>query len=212
MDQVHFHLNGLQIPGLDRGHAPAVGLADRPRGVFHHLRRQPVAGESRDPLLPAGGNQNLVIGHVVVFIAVVLAHRADRPGKERILEGLSEQIQGRIYRLVGAERIQMDANLLPLLIVANGAVANSLGARPRNTVAAGDAVAEIARLAVLADTAARACQHFIVVHDSSYPFLPLARIRRSADSFAFCRNYMPAQLPNSARTPARKSLAPPLAG
>ena len=81
-------------------------------------------------------HQDVVVGDIVQRITVVQIHRTDRAREKRILEGLSEQLEGGVDRTLLYQRIHLETNLLPLIIVADRRVTDALRARTRNLVPA----------------------------------------------------------------------------
>ena len=82
---------GVPVPGLDGGNAPA---AAGPKGVqdgLEHGRVGAVAQKGVDPRLDAGGHQSLVVLLVGVPLSVVELHRPHRPGKDGQGIGPAEQ-------------------------------------------------------------------------------------------------------------------------
>ncbi|CAN4046482.1 2,3,4,5-tetrahydropyridine-2,6-dicarboxylate N-acetyltransferase, partial [Dysosmobacter welbionis] len=62
LHQVHLLPDGLQVPGLDGGHAAAAVLGDGRRSALHDRRVRAVAGEGGDARFSTGGHQDVVIG------------------------------------------------------------------------------------------------------------------------------------------------------
>ena len=82
-------------------------------------------------------------------------HRTDRAREKRILEVLSEQLEGGVDRTLLYQRVHLKTDFLPLIIVADRRVTNALRARTRNLVPACTPVALRTRLTVLPDARSR---------------------------------------------------------
>ena len=115
-----------------------------------------------------GGHQNVVIGQVVVLVAVVQLHGAHRRGKHGQGHLLAEEIIAGVHGHVLADGVHVHAQLLPLLIVADEAGADSLGAGAGHGVLAGHAVAHGTGLAVGSHTGPRVGQDLLIGH-GMYP-------------------------------------------
>ena len=79
-------------------------------------------------------------------------YRTHRPGKDRIFKRFAEQLQAGICRLIGTQGVHLDADFLPLVIVANRRVSDTLRSRSGNLIFTCPAVAYGTDLAVFPDT------------------------------------------------------------
>ena len=145
----------VDIPGLDGGHAAAVVLFQCPGRRLDHGGVGAVAGKGGDARAGTGGHQNVIIGQVVVLVAVVQLHGAHRRGKHGQGHLLAEEIIAGVHGHVLTDGVHVHAQLLPLLIVADEAGADSLGAGAGHGVLAGHAVAHGTGLAVGSHTGPR---------------------------------------------------------
>ena len=157
-------LNGFQVPGLHGGNAHAAGRADGLAGHLHHPGVHAVAGESGNAVFGAGLDQNVIVGQVVIFVAVVHGDGPHGTGEEGVTEVLAKQLQRGVRGAAGADGIHIYADLLPLGVVAHGSVAHTLGAGAGDVVAAGLAVADGTGLAVGAQAFSGIRQNFLVGH------------------------------------------------
>ena len=148
-------LDGVDVPGLDGGHAAAVRRSDGLGGHGHHVGVGAVTRKGGDTVLRAGAHQHIVIGHVVVGVGVVEVHRTHGAREEGQLETLAEQLHMGVGGAVLAQGIHVDPNLGPLIIIADGRVPHALGTGAGDLVPAGHAVAHRASLAVLTDALPR---------------------------------------------------------
>ena len=150
----HLLLDGVDVPGLDGGHAAAIGIADGLGGHGHDVGVRAVAGEGGDAALGTGPHQHVVVGHVGVGIRIVEVHRAHGTSKEGVLEAAAEQLHVGVGSSVLAEGIHVHTDVGPLIIIADGRVAHALCAGAGDLILTGHAVAHRAGLAVFADALA----------------------------------------------------------
>ena len=169
LHQIHLLADGVQVPGLDGGHAAAAVFGDGSGGTLHDGGIRAVAGEGGDAGLGAGGHQDVIVDLVAVLVAIVERQGAHRGGKDRQVHRPAEQGEGGVHRLVGTDGVHVDAQLLPLLIVADEAGADALGTGAGNAVFAGQAVAHGTGFAVGAHCAPGLFQNFLISHDISPP-------------------------------------------
>ena len=148
LHQVQLFLDGLHIPGLDGGHAAAAVFGQDLGGTLHQGGIGAVTGEGGDAVFRAGGHQDLIVGKVAVLIAVVQRQGAQGGGKHRERYLAAEEVEAGVHGLVFADGVHVHAQLLPLLVVADEAGADALGAGAGNGVLAGQSVAHGAGLAV----------------------------------------------------------------
>ena len=168
-----------RFQGLMVGTPQPPLFGDGLRRALHHGGVGAVAGEGGDAGLGAGGHQDVVIGQVVVLVAVVERHGAHRGGEHRQVQRPAEEVEGGVHRRVFADGVHVDAQLLPLLIVADKAGADALGAGAGDGVLAGQAVAHRTGLAVEAHGAPGLFQNFLIGHVVSPPNrFPKAAVRR----------------------------------
>ena len=160
----HLFFNQLHVPGLHGGDAPAIHLPNGLGSALHHGGVDAVAGEGQDAGVRAGGDQNIVIAHVVVFIAVVELHRAHGCGEDGQVHLMAEEVIRGVHAGVFADGVHVDAQLLPLLVVADGAGADALGAGAGHGVLAGKAVAHGTGLAEGAHAGPGRSQNFLISH------------------------------------------------
>ena len=170
-DQIELLKNQLLAPRLDRRHADTAGCADGFHRALEHRGIHTVTGESGDAAVGAGVNEDAVIFTVVVLVAIVHLHRAERGCKKRVAVHGAEQLHSRVDRLVRADGVHVDADLLPRIVVAGEAVAGGFCAGAGDLVAAGLAVAHRAGLAVRADTSACAFENLFVLHEGTSIYL-----------------------------------------
>ena len=177
-------LNGLQVPGLHRGDGGAAGGGDGLASDLHDLAVQTVAGEGGNAIVGTGFYENVVVSHVVIFVAVVDGDGAHGACKEGIAEGFAEQIQRGVRRHTGVNGVHVDADALPLFVVADGGVAHALGTGAGNVVAAGFAIADGAGLAVFAENRTCVFKNFLISHDGFLPVLDFEISERGRDQYA----------------------------
>ena len=91
-------------------------------------------------------------------------YRAERGGEDRRSELPAEKLKGTVGLGIRAERVHIDADLLPFFIVARGGIAGIFAARARHRVAAGPAVADGTCFAVRADLRPGRIQDLIISH------------------------------------------------
>ena len=156
--------DGLQVPGLDGRHAPAVLLLQSSGGGFHDGGVGSVSGEGGDARLRTGGHQDVIVGQVVVLVSVVELHRPHGGGEDGEVHLLPEEGEGGVHGFVLTDGIHVDAELLPFLVVADEARADALGPGAGDAVPAAQAVAGGAGLAVGAHTGAGGFQDFLIGH------------------------------------------------
>ena len=106
----------------------------------------------------------------ISFIAVMQGNGAFRARKEGIAEFLAKKLQRSIGFNIFADGIHIDADGLPFIVITHGGIACALCAGTGNLIAAGFTVANIAGLAVRADTAAGIFEHFIEIHINKPPY------------------------------------------
>ena len=169
--QIELFKNQLLAPRLDRRHTDTAGCADGFHRALEHRGIHTVTGEGGDAAVGAGIDEDAVIFTVVVLVAVVHLHRAERGCKKRVAVHGAEQLHSRVDRLVRADGVHVDADLLPRIVVAGEAVAGRFCAGAGDLVAAGLAVAHRAGLAVRADTSACAFENLFVLHEGTSIYL-----------------------------------------
>ena len=147
------------------------GCADGFHRALEHRSVHTVTGEGGDSAVGAGIDEDAVILAVVVLVAIVHLHRAERGCKKRVAVHGAEQLHSRVDRLVRADGVHVDADLLPRIVVAGEAVAGGFCAGAGDLVAAGLAVAHRAGLAVRADTSACAFKNLFVLHEGTSIYL-----------------------------------------
>ena len=79
----------------------------------------------------------------------------------------AEQLERDIRIRIGAERVHVDTDLLPLIVVACGNIAGSLAARAGHCIRTGTPVADRASFAVRSDTVSCGSEDFVIIHDST---------------------------------------------
>ena len=151
----HLLAHCLDVPRLHGRDAETTGLLYRCSRRRHDLRIRAVTGERRDAMRRTRRHQDVVVGDVVQRIAVVQIHCADRAREKRIREVLSEQLEGGVDRTLLYQRIHLKTDLLPLIIVADRRVTDTLRTRTRNLVPACTPVTLRTRLTVLPDARSR---------------------------------------------------------
>ena len=166
----HFFLNGINVPGLDGGHAAAVCCANGLGGHLHNGGVGAVAGKGSDAVLCTGAHQHIIIGHIGIGFGVVQVHSTHRACKERVLEALAKQLNMGVRGAALAQGVHVHADLGPLIIIADGRIAHALGTGAGDLVFAGHAVAHRAGLAVFSDALARIGQHFRISHNKISSF------------------------------------------
>ena len=147
----HLLFDGVDVPGLDGGHAAAVVLFQCLGRRLDHGGIGAVAGKGRNAVVRAGTHQHVIVGHVVVGLGIVQVHRTHRAGKEGVFELLAEQLQRSVRGAAGAQGVHVHPDVRPLIIIADGGIAHALGTRAGDLVLAGRTVAHRAGLAVFAD-------------------------------------------------------------
>ena len=164
LGRVQLGVQGVLVPGLHGGAALAARGPDGGGGGGEHIRVGAVAGEGGDARLDAGGDQNVVVLQIVVLVPVVEIHRPHGTGEHGQGIGLAEEPERGVHRLVLADGVHVQINVLPGLIVADGHGAGALGAGAGDGVPAGQAVAH--RTGLAAGAAAGACggQNFLIGH------------------------------------------------
>ena len=156
--------------GLMVGHAAAACVGLGLGGSLNNGGVHAVTGEGGDTGLGAGRYQNVVVLQIGVLVAVVHLQSAHGGGKHGQSELAAEQRHRGVGVLVLADGVHVDAQLLPLLVVADGAGAQALGAGAGNGILAGNAVANGARFAVGAHDAAGLLQNFLISHSKVLPY------------------------------------------
>ena len=101
-----------------------------------------MVGQSHDAVFRGGLDEDGVILLILVLRAVVQIDGAEGSGEDRRGEAMTEHLKGDVgIGEVLAERVHVDAYLLPLVIVARRGVAGELAAGAGHGVCAGSAVA-----------------------------------------------------------------------
>ena len=100
-----------------------------------------------------------------MLIAVVQRHGAHRACHHRDRQLVAEEIIRGVHITVFADGVHIDAQLLPFLVVADGAGAQTLGAGTGDRVFAGEAVAHRAGVA-FAHAGPGLLQNFLISHCS----------------------------------------------
>ena len=162
--QLHLLPHQLHVPGLDGGHAAAAVFRQHLRRGPHHVVVGAVTGEGGNPRRRAGGNQDLVVLQVVVLVAVVLGHRPHGGREHRQGQLPPEELTAGVHGAVFADGVHVHTQLLPLLVVADGAGAQALGPGTWNGISAGHTVADGAGLAVGPHAGACRRQNFLIGH------------------------------------------------
>ena len=130
------------VPRLDGGNARAAAGRDGSSRALHDLVVRAVAGEGSNASRRAGGDKDIVVVQIVVLVAVVQRHGADRPGKERIFEATAKQRQGCVRLKIFMDGIHVQPYIAPGVKVADGHRAAALGTGAGDRAAAGAAVAD----------------------------------------------------------------------
>ena len=163
-DQRHLLPDQFHVPGLDGGYAHAAHGGNGTGGLNHNVGVQAVAGKGGNARLGAAADQRGIIGLVIVFVAVVQRNGTDRARKNRSGEGSAEEGESRIRIAAGTQSVHVHPDLLPGVIVPDRRIAYTLGSGAGNRIAAGQAVADGARLA-LAHIAFGLGHCFLISHD-----------------------------------------------
>ena len=137
----HFLCNGGVIPGLDRGDAEAAIGRNSRGGPLHHLGVGAVTGKGGNARSRTGRDQDGIIIHVIVLVAVVQRHRAHRPGKKWVFKCTAKQLQAGIGGKILVDGVHIQPHIAPGVKVADGHGAAALGAGAGDVAAAGTAVA-----------------------------------------------------------------------
>ena len=164
VEDVELLHDGLDVPGLNRGHAHAADLVHRGDRTLHNLGVDAVAGEAHGAVFDRRGDEDVVVGEVVVGVGVVHGQGAYRGGEDGQAELAAEEAEFGGGHVVVAYRVHVDEDALPGVIVARRAVARVLGAGAGHGVGAGLAVADRTRLAVGPDVGACFLEDFVVGH------------------------------------------------
>ena len=163
--QIHFLTDGLQIPGLHSGNtAAAVGFQGI-HGAFHDGGVGAVTGEGEDTGFGTALHQYIVIAQIVIFVAVMHSHGTNGAGHYGDRQLVAEEIIRGVHITVFADGVHIDAQLLPFLVVADGAGAQTLGTGTGDRVFAGEAVAHRAGVA-FAHAGPGLLQNFLISHCS----------------------------------------------
>ena len=163
LHQVHLLPDGVQVPGLHRGHAAAVVGLQSVCGPLHDGGIGAVAGEGQDACLGAAVHQHVVVAQVVKLVAVVQGHGAYGTGHDGDDQLLAEEVVSGVGVTIFTDGVHVDAQLLPLLVAADGAGAQSLGAGAGDRIFAGKTVAHRAG-AALAHAGPGLLQNFLISH------------------------------------------------
>ena len=67
-------------------------------------------------------NENIVVGNIIQAVSVMQLHGAYRTGKKRILKRSAKQFQCRITWTVFDQRVHLDTDFFPFVIVADGGI------------------------------------------------------------------------------------------
>ncbi len=161
---VQLGVQGIPVPGLHRGDAPAPGGADGGSGGGEHIRVGAVASEGGNACIRTGGDQDVVVLHVVELVPIVEVHRAHRAGKDGELISLAKEREAGVHRFVLADGVHVEAERLPCLVVADGHGAGALGARTGHRAAAGPAIAYRAGFTVGTAAGAGGRQYVLIGH------------------------------------------------
>ena len=121
-------------------------------------------------------DQDGIIIHVIVLVAVVQRHRAHRPGKKWVFKRTAKQLQAGIGGKILVDGVHIQPHIAPGVKVADGHGAAALGAGAGDVAAAGAAVAYGAGAAG-AHLPAGGLQQFCVIHD-------FASFKQRASGFA----------------------------
>ena len=158
---------GVPVPGLHRGDPLAPVGPDGLGGGGEDGGVGAVAGEGGDPGLDAGGDQDLVILLVGELVAVMELHRAHRTGEDGQVVGLAEERAAGVHRAVGADRVHIQADVLPGVVVPDGHRPRPLGPRAGHGVPAGPAVADRTGFAVRTAAGPGSGQDLLIRHGRS---------------------------------------------
>ena len=93
-------------------------MVDSLESTCHHAGVDAISGAGQDAGIPTGGHQQIVVGGVIVFVAVVQLHGAHGSGQHRQTQLGTEKVKGGVGRAVFADSVHLHADLLPLLVVA----------------------------------------------------------------------------------------------
>ena len=154
----------VPVPRLDGRYAAAAIALERRSRTLDDLRVGAVAGKGEDARVCTRAHKDTIISKIVVFVPVVKTHRAHRRGECRNCKRPAKERERGVHRRIFADGVHVDADLAPLFRVADKARAFALGAGAGNGVAAGLAVAVVARLAVRPNTGPCVLQHFLISH------------------------------------------------
>ena len=149
----------------------ALSLGDGLGGSLHDGGVHTVAGEGQNTGLGAGGDQKIVVGEIGELVPVVELHSAHGSGKDGQIHLVTEEVIRGVHGEIVADGVHIDTQLLPLLIVADGAGADALGTGAGHGVFAGKTVAGGAGFAQGTHAGAGICQNFLIRHREVPPFI-----------------------------------------
>ena len=161
----HCHLlrHGRVVPRLDGRDARAAAGGDGSGRALHDLGVRAVPGKGGDAGRRTGGDQNVIVVKVVVFVAVVQRHGTHRPGKEGVLKGAAKDAERGVRLKIFVDRVHVQPHIAPGVKVADRNRAAALGTGAGDRAAAGAAVADRAGMAG-AHLAARGFKNFFIGH------------------------------------------------
>ena len=160
-------LQRFRSPGFYGGNAQAAGFFNGPAGRLHHRGVGAVAGHGYDAFRGTAGNQHVVIGGIRIGIAVMYGHQPYRSGDDGVFQAFAEKVQAHVHGLPFHQRVHIDADLLPLFIIADRRIPDALGARSGHFVPAGAAVTDQTAFAVCSQPGTGLFHQFHVIHDAS---------------------------------------------
>ena len=169
-DQIEFNLESIDIPGLNGRNTETVFCLDCRTGSLHDCRVGAVTGKCSDSGIRACGNQDIVVGNIIQLISVVQLDGSDRAREEGILHCMSKEVHAGVGHNILTDRIQVDTDLFPGVIVADRSISDTLCSGSGHLRAACFAVALRTCLAIRADTCPRICKNFLIGHDKSSTF------------------------------------------
>ena len=175
---VNVHGNGKRAGGTHQGHLfcnrpgiprlygwnakPGIGFYCL-AGTHHNRGIGAVTGESQDPGIVAGGNQNIIVLQVGVLGAVMQLHGTHRPGKNRDAVTVAEHFQRGVRLTRFANGVHVHPHVLPCAVIADGNITHALGTGTRHRVAAGTPITHRARFAG-PHLATRCSKYFVIRH------------------------------------------------
>ena len=152
MHKIHFFFDRVKIPWFYSRNTDSICFLNSFGCGYHDIAVYAVASECCNSVFGTCRYENVIIGYISLAITVVQLYGTDRSGKKWILKCLVKQFQTGINWFVLCDCSNLEAEFFPLVIVADGSIADSFTTRSRHLVTTGFSIAFRTGFTVVSDS------------------------------------------------------------